>query len=99
MDRSRLADEFEQLLNVGIALSSVHDLQKLLDLILLEARRLTRADAGTLYLVKGNRLIFRVSQCQSLSERLGEERMRQCTDDHSQSEHTDVACSRALRPG
>ena len=77
MDRSRLAEEFEQLLNVGIALSSVHDLQKLLDLILLEARRLTQADAGTLYLVKGNRLIFRVSQCQSLSERLGEERMRQ----------------------
>jgi putative two-component system response regulator len=77
MDRSRLAEEFEQLLNVGIALSSVHDLQKLLDLILLEARRLTQADAGTLYLVKGNHLIFRVSQCQSLSERLGEERMRQ----------------------
>ena len=77
MDRSRLAEEFEQLLNVGIALSSVHDLQKLLDLILLEARRLTQADAGTLYLVKGNTLIFRVSQCQSLSERLGEERMRQ----------------------
>jgi len=77
LDRSRLAEEFEQLLNVGIALSSVHDLQKLLDLILLEARRLTQADAGTLYLVKGNRLIFRVSQCQSLSERLGEERMRQ----------------------
>jgi putative two-component system response regulator len=77
MDRSRLAEEFEQLLSVGIALSSVHDLQKLLDLILLEARRLTQADAGTLYLVKGNLLIFRVSQCQSLSERLGEERMRQ----------------------
>jgi HD-GYP domain-containing protein (c-di-GMP phosphodiesterase class II) len=77
MDRSRLAEEFEQLLNVGIALSSVHDLQKLLDLILLEARRLTQADAGTLYLVKGNTLLFRVSQCQSLSERLGEERMRQ----------------------
>jgi HD-GYP domain-containing protein (c-di-GMP phosphodiesterase class II) len=76
MDQSRLAEEFEQLLSVGIALSSIHDLQKLLDLILLEARRLTQADAGTLYLVKGNRLIFRVSQCQSLSERLGEERMR-----------------------
>ncbi|NWF55944.1 MAG: GAF domain-containing protein [Syntrophaceae bacterium] len=77
MDPSRLAEEFEQVLNVGIALSSVHDLEKLLDLILLEARRLTRADAGTLYLVKGNRLVFRVSQCQSLSDRLGEERMRQ----------------------
>ena len=77
MDDSRFAEEFEQLLNVGIALSSVHDLEKLLDTILLEARRLTQADAGTLYLVKGDRLIFRVSQCQTLYDRLGEARMRQ----------------------
>jgi putative two-component system response regulator len=77
MDRSAFAAEFEQLLNVGIALSSAHDLEKLLDMILLEARRLTQADAGTLYLVKKDRLIFRVSQCQSLSARLGEDRMRQ----------------------
>jgi len=77
MDRSSFAAEFEELLNVGIALSSIHDLEKLLNMILLEARRLTQADAGTLYLVKGDRLIFRVSQCQSLSDRLGEDRMRQ----------------------
>ena len=46
--------------------------EKLLGLILSEARRLTRADAGTLYLVKENKLVFKVSQCQSLTERLGE---------------------------
>jgi HD-GYP domain-containing protein (c-di-GMP phosphodiesterase class II) len=72
-----LAQNFEKLLNVGIALSSIHDLEKLLDLILLEARRLTQADAGTLYLVKGDTLVFRVSQCQTLTERLGDEGMRQ----------------------
>jgi HD-GYP domain-containing protein (c-di-GMP phosphodiesterase class II) len=66
------SNAFEDLLNVGIALSSVHDLQKLLGLILSEARRLTRADAGTLYLVRENNLVFKVSQCQSLTERLGE---------------------------
>ncbi len=71
-----LAQNFEKLLNIGIALSGVHDLEKLLGLILLEARRLTGADAGTLYLVKGDRLVFRVSQCQSLAERLGDEAMR-----------------------
>ena len=76
MNRSSIVEDFEELLNVGIALSSVHDLDKLLDLILKEARRLTRADAGTLYLVKGDKLIFKVSQCQSLIERWGEERMR-----------------------
>jgi HD-GYP domain-containing protein (c-di-GMP phosphodiesterase class II) len=76
MNRSSIVEDFEELLNVGIALSSVHDLQKLLDLILKEARRLTNADAGTLYLVKGDQLVFKVSQCQSLIDRWGEERMR-----------------------
>jgi len=76
MNRTSIVEEFEELLNVGIALSSVRDLEKLLDLILKEARRLTRADAGTLYLVKGDKLVFKVSQCQSLIERWGEERMR-----------------------
>jgi HD-GYP domain-containing protein (c-di-GMP phosphodiesterase class II) len=47
-----------------------------LDLILKEARRLTQADAGTLYLVKDHKLTFKVSQCQSLIDRLGEESMR-----------------------
>jgi HD-GYP domain-containing protein (c-di-GMP phosphodiesterase class II) len=60
-----------------MALSSIHDLEILLDLILKEARRFTQADAGTLYLVKDNQLIFKVSQCQSLTERLGEKQMRQ----------------------
>jgi len=75
-ERASIAEAFEELLNVGIALSSIHDLQKLLDLILHEARRLTRADAGTLYLVKRNQLIFKVTQCQSLVDRFGEEGMR-----------------------
>lgn len=77
VDRSSIAEAFEELLNVGIALSSVHDLEKLLDLILQEARRLTHADGGTLYLVKDDKLVFKVSQCQSLIDRCGEERMRQ----------------------
>ncbi len=77
MDRSSFAADFEKLLNLGIALSSIHDLEKLLNMILQEARRLTQADAGTLYLVKGHRLTFRVSQCQTLSDRLGEDWMRQ----------------------
>ena len=63
MDDSRFTKEFEELLNVGIALSGVHDLEKPPDTILLQTRRLTQADGGTLYPVKGDRLIFRVSQC------------------------------------
>ncbi|MGQ9693817.1 MAG: HD domain-containing phosphohydrolase [Thermodesulfobacteriota bacterium] len=81
--RSIPAQDFEKLLNVGIALSSIHELDKLLDLILKEARRLTRADAGTLYLVRDNQLIFKISQCDSLCHRLGEGRMRQMYESFS----------------
>jgi HD-GYP domain-containing protein (c-di-GMP phosphodiesterase class II) len=77
VERSTISEAFEDLLNVGIALSSIHDLQRLLEFILTEARRLTQADAGTLYLVHENKLVFRVSQCRSLTERLGEPVMRQ----------------------
>lgn len=80
---SNLAQDFEKLLNVGIALSSIHELDKLLDLILKEARRLTRADAGTLYLVRDNQLIFKISQCDSLCCRLGEKGMRQMYESFS----------------
>lgn len=82
MDRPYQVDELEDLLNVGIALSSIHHLETLLDFILQEARRLTRADAGTLYLVKNGKLIFKVSQCQSLSDRWGEARVRQMYQSH-----------------
>jgi len=81
--QTHLGQDFEKLLNVGIALSSIHELDKLLDLILKEARRLTRADAGTLYLVKDNQLIFKISQCDSLCCRLGEGRMRQMYESFS----------------
>jgi putative two-component system response regulator len=77
VEPSSNSEAFEDLLNVGMALSSIHDLQKLLGFILAESRRLTRADGGTLYLVNENKLVFKVSQCQSLSERLGEPVMRQ----------------------
>ncbi len=83
IERPNLAQDFEKLLNVGIALSSIHELDKLLDLILKEARLLTRADAGTLYLVKNNQLVFKVSQCDSLCHRLGEGRMRQMYESFS----------------
>lgn len=64
----------EQLLDVGIALSSTRDLDELLTQILTEARRFTTADAGTLYLVEGDSLHARISQCQTFVDRWGEEK-------------------------
>jgi HD-GYP domain-containing protein (c-di-GMP phosphodiesterase class II) len=44
--------EREQLNEIGIALSSQHDIRALLNLILAKAREITRADAGSLYLIE-----------------------------------------------
>ncbi|MBN2711163.1 MAG: GAF domain-containing protein, partial [Planctomycetes bacterium] len=68
------AKDLEQLLNVGIALSSTSDLNSLLTMILTEARRFTSADAGTLYLVDGDKLRAEVGQCRTFVERWGEEK-------------------------
>ena len=44
--------EREQLNEIGVALSSQRDTQALLNLILAKTREITRADAGSLYLVE-----------------------------------------------
>lgn len=59
--------QIETLLNVGIALSGEKDHNKLLEMILTEARKITRADAGTLFLREGDRLIFKIIQNETLN--------------------------------
>ena len=63
--------EREQLNEIGIALSSQRDVRELLNLILAKAREITRADAGSLYLIEedaeGHRqLRFMLTQNDSL---------------------------------
>ena len=48
----RAARETEQLLNIGLALSSERDITALQRLIVRKARELTNADAGSLYLIE-----------------------------------------------
>jgi HD-GYP domain-containing protein (c-di-GMP phosphodiesterase class II) len=48
---TRLA-EISELARVGAALGTEHDLRRLLELVLSQARRLTASDAGSLYLVE-----------------------------------------------
>jgi GAF domain-containing protein len=57
---AKLGDHLEELLNIGIALSAEKDHTKLLERILREARRITNADAGTLYLCEEDRLVFKI---------------------------------------
>ncbi len=51
-DAAERARELGELTAIGVALSTERDLHTLLDLILSQARRLTSADAGSLYLVE-----------------------------------------------
>ena len=51
-ENERLQSQLEAVTQVGIALSAERDLNSLLNAILTRARELTRADAGSLYLVE-----------------------------------------------
>jgi diguanylate cyclase (GGDEF)-like protein len=69
-----------ELFHLGIALSTEPDLSLLLEWIVTEARRFTRADAATLYLPEGAHLRFGVVQNEAMTLRLGEEEMKRRLD-------------------
>lgn len=72
-----ITKDFEDLLKIGMALSSVHDLDMLLDMILLEAQRLTGADGGSIYLVEQDKLIFKAVRSDTFFKKWGPEKTRQ----------------------
>ena len=70
-----------ELIQIGIALTSERDLGTLLERIVAEARRFTRAEAGTLFLREGDVLRFAVVQNDALARRFGEREMRRRLQD------------------
>lgn len=63
---------FQRLIEIGIALSSERNHDRLLEIILLEAKALTRADGGTLYLrTDDGRLAFAIMRNDTLNTALG----------------------------
>lgn len=60
-----------RLIETGIALTSIQDLDELLEFLVHEARGLTSADGGSLYIHGEDRLDFVVSQNDTLTRRLG----------------------------
>ncbi len=68
---SRLTSQISRLSDIGIALSSQHDLDRLLEMIVEEARRFTFADAGTLYILENNSLQFKILQNDTFKIRMG----------------------------
>ena len=66
------AQLLRELIQIGIALTSERHLGTLLERILAEARRFTRAEAGTLFLREGDTLRFAVVQNDAMTRRYGE---------------------------
>ncbi|GAB4288423.1 MAG: HD domain-containing protein [Myxococcota bacterium] len=74
MDKTAL--HLSKLIDIGIALSSIRDIDKLLEMIVSEARSFTSSDAGSLYIKKPDGLHFVVSQNDTLAKRLGKNLMQ-----------------------
>lgn len=67
------AQNINDLVEIGKAMSAEHDLSKVLEMILKQARRFTKADAGTLYLLTEDRkeLAFYVMHNDTLKSYMG----------------------------
>ncbi|HTE15024.1 MAG TPA: HD domain-containing phosphohydrolase [Burkholderiales bacterium] len=67
-----LTDRFEQLLGIGVALSRERDINKLLEAILMAAKDVTHADAGTLYRMSDDKTLeFAIVRNDSLGIAMG----------------------------
>lgn len=68
-------EQIKRLTQIGVALSAEKNLDKLLEAIIDEARRLTHADGGTLYILSDDltELMFAIVQNDTLSIRMGGE--------------------------
>jgi HD-GYP domain-containing protein (c-di-GMP phosphodiesterase class II) len=66
-----LLGRLDELNAIGVALSSERDINRLLETILVAAKRITNADAGTLYLVEGQALKFEIMRTDSKGIAMG----------------------------
>lgn len=66
---SYLLEQIRKLNHIGIALSGERDLDRLLDMIVREARSFYNCDGGSLYTVEGHELVFRVAQNETIDRR------------------------------
>ncbi len=67
----KLGNVVEKMTDIGMALSSEKDFNKLSELIISHVRDLTNADAGTLYLLENNKLNFLIIQNDFLNIDMG----------------------------
>ena len=69
---SDLEEQIQNLAHIGLALSKERDMDKLLEMILLEAKRIANSDGGTLYMMTDDqRLKFEIIMTDSLNFHMG----------------------------
>ena len=72
MEENIEADRLHRLIQIGIALSSERDINRLMEMILLEAKELSNADGGTLYIrTDDDSLKFEIIRTDSLNIAMG----------------------------
>lgn len=69
--KNKLEDIVDKLTDVGTALSSETNIEKLLETVVSEARSITNADAGTLYILEDEQLHFKIIQNKSMNFFMG----------------------------
>jgi len=69
--RSGSGDILLKFVDIGLALSSEKNIDRVLELVLEAARDIAHADAGTLYLLEKGKLHFKIVQNESLGIRMG----------------------------
>ena len=69
--QQRIDERVQKLTEIGTALSASESLDVLLEMIVTEAKNLTNADGGTLYLLEKKQLHFQVVQTDSLAIKMG----------------------------
>jgi len=74
---------YDTLIEIGIKLSAEKDLAKLLNIILEDACKLCKADAGTFYLEKNNKLKYRISRNPTLEEKMSKKNFLESIAPHS----------------
>ena len=100
-----ILQRLDELNVIGIALSSEHDINRLLEIILVAAKRITNADAGTLYLFDAEKhlLQFEIIRTDSLGIAMGGTSGKPITfspvrlyNDAGEPNHANVAAHAAL---
>ncbi len=67
----KITQQLDELINIGIAVSTENEADKVLDMIVRGARALSDADGGTLFLVDGDTIQMAIVQSSSLNISLG----------------------------